>query len=187
MFKCAYMYFKLVDGKVCVEQTTSALFRKVVEKDNIFECCDVIKSELDDLKSELKSCKKIIRILYEDVQIGKTTPSAVWDITNRDRVEEMQINSCARDEGWQNIANRRRKPQNTRGQLQQLPLHTSNQFTPLLNLKEDVEGPRYPRNGSCYKVLSNSMVKNDKREIVIIGDSHARNCAAELQRQLGRK
>ena len=75
----------------------------------------------------------------------------------------------------------------TRGQLQQLPLHTSNQFTPLLNLKEDVEGSRYPRNGSCYKVLSNNMVKNDKRKIVIIEDSHARNCASGLQRQLGRK
>ena len=95
----------MADGKVCVEQTVPALFRKVVEKDNICECCDIIKSELDDLKSELKSCKEIIRILYEDVQSGKTTPRAVWDITNRDRVEEMQINPCARDEGWQNIVN----------------------------------------------------------------------------------
>ena len=157
---------------MCVEQTAPALFRKVVEKDNICECCDIIKSELDDLKSELKSCKEIIRILYEDAQIGKKTPCAVRDITNRDRVEEMQINPCARDEGWQNIVNQRRKPQITRGQLQQLPSHISNQFTPLLNLKEDVEGSRYPRNGSSYKVLINSMVKNDKRKIVIIGDSH---------------
>ena len=52
---------------MCVEQTAPALFRKVVEKDNICECCDIIKSELDDLKSELKSCKEIIRILYEDI------------------------------------------------------------------------------------------------------------------------
>ena len=106
---------------------------------------------------------------------------------NRDRAEEMQINSCAQDEGWQNVVNRRRKPQNTREQLQQLPLHISNQFTLLLNLKEDAEGLRHPRNGSCNKVMSNSMVKNDKWKIVIIGDSHARNCAARLQRQLGRK
>jgi len=81
----------------------------------------------------------------------------------------------------------RKKPQNTRGQLPKLPLHISNHFTPLLNLREDVEGSRHPSNGSCNKVMSNSMEKNDKRKIVIIGDSHVRNCAAGLQRQLGRK
>ena len=63
----------------------------------------------------------------------------------------------------------------------------SNQFTPLLNLNEDVEGSRHPSNGNCNKVMSNSMVKNDKRKFVIIGDSLARNFAAGLQRQLGRK
>jgi hypothetical protein len=31
------------------------------------------------------------------------------------------------------------------------------------------------------------MVKKDKRKIVIIGDSHARNCAAELHHRLGKK
>ena len=58
-----------------VEQITPALFSKVVVKDNICECCDTIKSEL-------KSCKEIIRTLYEDVQIGKTTPRATGDIMN---------------------------------------------------------------------------------------------------------
>jgi len=96
----------MADGKVCVEQITPALYSKMVVKDNICECCDIIKSELDDLKSELKSCKEIIRILCEDVQISKTTPRATGDIMNRDLAEEMQINSCAQDEGWQNVANR---------------------------------------------------------------------------------
>ena len=72
-------------------------------KDNICECCNKIKSELDDLKSELKSCKEIIRILYEDVQFGKPTPRVAWDRINRDQITLMQINSCAQDEGWQNI------------------------------------------------------------------------------------
>jgi len=143
----------MADGRVRVEQITPALFSKVVVKDNICECCDIIKSELEDLKSELKSCKEIIRILYEDVQIGKTIPRATGDIMNRDRDEEMQINSCAQDEGWRNVVSRRKKPQNTRKQLQQLRLHISNQFTPLLNLKEDVEGSRHPRNGRCNKVI----------------------------------
>jgi len=59
----------MADGRLGVEQITPALFSKVVVKDNICECCDIINSELDDLNSELKSCEEIIRILYEDVQI----------------------------------------------------------------------------------------------------------------------
>jgi len=106
---------KMANGRVRVEQITPALFIKVVVKDNICECCDIIISDLEDLKSELKLCKEIIRILYEDVQIGKMTPRATGDIMNRDLAEEMQINSCAQDEEWQNVVNRRRKPQNTRG------------------------------------------------------------------------
>jgi predicted phosphodiesterase len=32
-----------------------------------------------------------------------------------------------------------------------------------------------------------SGMQNDKCKIVLIGDSHVRNCATELQQQLGRK
>jgi len=60
----------MANGKVSVEQVVQVLLSKVVEKDNTCECCNKIKSELDDLKSELKSCKEITRILYEDVQFG---------------------------------------------------------------------------------------------------------------------
>jgi hypothetical protein len=83
--------------------------------------------------------------------------------------------------------NRRKKPQNIRGQYQQLPLHISNQFAPLLNLKENIEGLRHPIRNSCNKALSGCAVKNDKWKSVIIGDSHARNCTAGLQRRLGKK
>jgi hypothetical protein len=175
------------DSKVHVEQIAPAICNKVVVKDNICECCNMIKSELDVLKSELKSCKEIIRILYEDAQTGKSTPCAVEDISNGDRMEEIQTNLCAQNGGWRNVVNRKKKPQNTRRQLQKLPLHISNQFAPLLNLKEVVEGSSHLKNDGCDKVLSDNTLKNDKRKIVIIGDSHARNCAAGLKRQLGRK
>ena len=81
----------------------------------------------------------------------------------------------------------KKRPEKIRRQLQQLSLHTSNQFEPLFNLKEDTEVSRCRRVDSRYKVSSNNTVKNDKRKIVIIGDSHARNCAAGLHHQLGRK
>ena len=77
----------MADGKVCVEQTAPVLFSNVVVKDNICECCNKIRSELDELKSELKSCREIIRILHEEAQVCKSTPRAAWDITNRDRIK----------------------------------------------------------------------------------------------------
>jgi hypothetical protein len=130
---------KMADGKVCVEQSAPVLLSKVVVKENICECCNIIESELVELKSELKSCREIIRKLHEEVQVGKSTPHAAWDMTNRDRIEQTQINAWPQDGGWQNPSNGRRRPQRVRIQLQQLPLHTSNQFEPLLNLNEDIE------------------------------------------------
>jgi len=177
----------MADGNVRVEQIAPALCSKVVVKDNICECCNKIKLELDDLKSELKSCKEIIRILHENVQIDKSTLCATEVVANKDRMEEIQTNLCAQNEGWQNVVNRKKKPHNAVRQLRQLPLCTSNQFAQLLNLNDDVVGLRHPKNDSYFKVLSDITVKNDKRKIVIIRDSHARNCAAGLQRQLGRK
>ena len=95
----------MADGNVRVEQITPALCSKVVVKDNICECCNKIKSELDDLKSELKSCKEIIQILYENVQIYKSTLCATEVVANKDCMEEIQTNLCAQNEGWQYVVN----------------------------------------------------------------------------------
>ena len=93
-------------------------------------------------------------------------------------------------------SNRRRKPQQIRPNLQQSPLRTSNQFEPLANLND---GEEYPKcfnqvqvsNGLTVKRqgLSQSVKKtnNIKHNIVIIGDSYARNCAAELRQNLDTK
>jgi hypothetical protein len=50
----------MADGKVYVEQIAPVLVSNVVVKENICECCNIIKSELVELKSELKSCREII-------------------------------------------------------------------------------------------------------------------------------
>jgi hypothetical protein len=41
----------MADGTVYVEQTAPALCSKEVVKDNLCECCNIIKSELDVLKT----------------------------------------------------------------------------------------------------------------------------------------
>jgi hypothetical protein len=52
-----------------------------------------MREELDELKSELKSCREIIRILREETQVFKTTPHEVWNIANGDQIEEIQDNT----------------------------------------------------------------------------------------------
>jgi len=187
----------MADGKVFEVQIAPVLQSELVEKNNICECCNLMRAELEELKSELKSCREIIRIIQEEAQVIKSTPYAAWNIVNGDRTEELQANV---QDGWrQNSSNRRRRPQNIRTQLQQLPVHTSNRFELLTNLKDDNGGSRCSTLESRYKEWGDHMVrkqsgiknvvkaKNDKRKTVIIGDSHIRNCAAELQQQLGRK
>jgi len=156
-----------------------------------------MRADIEELKSELKSCREIIRIIQEEAQVIKSTPYAAWNIVNGDRTEELQ--ASVQDGWWQNSSNRRRRLQNIRRQLQQLPVHTSNRFEPLTNLKDENGVSRCSTMESRYKELSDHMVrkqsgiknvvkaKNDKRKIVINGDSHIRNCAARLQQQLGRK
>ena len=94
-------------------------------------------------------------------------------------------------------SNRRKKQQYTKKNLQQLTLETSNQYATLANLNEESEFPGYvpavkrskPSNYHCMKrrpVIPNaSKTKRVKQKIAIMGDSHARKSAAELQHCLG--
>jgi hypothetical protein len=54
---------------VCELQTAPELNNNILINTNICGCCDVIRSELDKLKTELKSCMEIIRVLHEEMQI----------------------------------------------------------------------------------------------------------------------
>jgi hypothetical protein len=177
----------MAEDNVRINQTAPVLIRNIVVKDKICECCDIIQTELDELKLELKSCREIIRILQEEARVSTTMPHEVWDIPNGELIEKTQTNSWHQGNGWQNSTNQRRRPQKISRQLQQIPLHTSNKFELLLNLKDDTEKSKCSRMDRRYKVKSDNMMKSDKQKIVITGDSHARNCAPELLHQLKSK
>ena len=114
---------------------------------------------------------------------------------NEDHKGKESHNSSLNDEWSHCSSNRRRKPQQIRRNLQHVPLQNSNYFEPLCNGNEypkcltsvnqvQVSSSRMTKRGG----LSQSVKKNNiKQHIVIIGDSHARNCAAELQHNLGTK
>ena len=131
----------------------------LVEKENICECCVIMKAELDELKSELSSCKEIVRILQEEVR-EYSTSQPVWNKVNDDHKGKVPVNSSVRN-GWsQCSSNRRRKPQQMRRNLQQLPIQTSNKFEPLVNLNDCSGYPRCPTAADLIQVPSNHMTKH---------------------------
>jgi hypothetical protein len=86
--------------------------------------------------------------------------------------------------------------QYTRRSLRQVPLETSNQFAPVANLNEYSEFRRYVPSVKRSQSSNNryvrrrpvvqivNKIKHVNKKIVIIGDGHARNSAAELQHTL---
>ena len=104
---------------------------------------------------------------------------------------------CITD-GHKCSSNRRRKPQQIRN-LQQLPIGTSNKVEPLVNLNDGNGYPRCLTAADLIQVQSNHVtihqglsqsvkkINNIGQNIVIIGNSHARKCAAELEQNLSKK
>jgi len=158
-----------------------------------------MKVEFNELKLELNSCNEIIRILQEEMREFSKMAQPAWNNVNDDHNGKESVNSSLNDKWSHHSSNRRRKPQQRRRNLQQLPLQTSNYFEPLANLIDGNEYPKCLTFVNQIQVSSNPMTKrrslspsvkktnNIKHNIVIIGDSHGWNCAAELQHNLGTK
>ena len=50
------------------ETITAPVFNSVLsEKENVCECCEIMKVAFNELKLELNSCTEIIRILQEEM------------------------------------------------------------------------------------------------------------------------
>jgi hypothetical protein len=174
-------------SKECIEDSAPVLSDNVVEKEYICEGCNSMRLELNDLKIELKSCKEIIRMLHEETQVNKATQCAERDKKQGDQIEVIQSNTWTQSGNWQFTSDHRRRPRKIRRQFQQTSLQTSNQFDPLLNLEEGGEVLRCSKINGRDKVARENRARKFERKIVIIGDSHARNCATELYHRLGKK
>jgi hypothetical protein len=57
----------MADGKCCEVLTVPVFNGELVGKSNICECCSIMRTQLHELKSELNSCREIIKILQEEV------------------------------------------------------------------------------------------------------------------------
>jgi len=172
--------------------------RTVSDKNHVVcDCCGKITAERNEMKLELSSFREIPRIPQEETR--EISPSTrPTENKGNEGYENKAPYTLSTNEEWTSFSsNRRKKQQYTRENLRQLTLETSNQYATLANLNEESEFPGYvpavkrskPSNYHCMKrrpVIQNaSKTKRMKQKIVIIGDSHARNSAAELQHCLG--
>jgi chromosome segregation ATPase len=174
----------ITDGKVISVKIPQ---RKLSDnKEVICECCVNLEAELKEVKSELSSLREIIRILQEEIHDIRSTTQPI------EKKGKRTFDAFPSSEEWITLSsNSRRKLQHTRRIPQQPPLESSNQFTNLTNLNDKEHSRRLTtvtqELSDCRKkrrssVLSVKKTKNEKHKLTIIGDSHARNCAAELQK-----
>jgi hypothetical protein len=91
-----------------------------------------MRVEFSNFKLELNSYNEIIRILEEEI---KKMAQPTLNKVNEDLNGMESDNSTSYNKWSHYSSNRRRKPQQIRTNLQQLPLRTSNQFELLANLK----------------------------------------------------
>ena len=162
--------------------------RKLSDKKEETACdfCETMQLELKNVKLELSSLREILRVLQEEMQniIQSSKPTK----NNRNEVcEGEESYTLSARQKWTTLpSNRRRKLPPTNTNFRQLPLVTSNKFAALANLKSENQFPDYVPRMNYHKLrrspfLNARKTKQTKQQIIIVGDSHARNSAAELK------
>jgi hypothetical protein len=82
-----------------VAEVTSAQVSESIlsdKKENVCECWEIIKLELNEMKSELSSCKEIIRALQEEMREISPPTQPVLNQANGDRNGEESYNSSVK-------------------------------------------------------------------------------------------
>ena len=168
-----------------------------VNKENSCECCIHSSMELREVKLELSSCREIIRILQEEIRNNHASSQFSASKLNAVTVHNDFKTPTTREDWTIHSTNRRSYSRVTSSNPKHSPLITSNQFALLVNLKDDNVNPSCaPLNKrsqpirNCYMKrrpaqLSVKQTQSVKHKVVIIGDSHTRNSAAELQHTMG--
>ena len=158
-------------------------------------------SELNEVKSELSSCKEIIRILHEEICEINSLYKLYGNEVNEDLSNKESNNPLASEKWTYRSSHRSKHPRLARRNLRQLPLETSNQFAPLTNLNEDnechsattinktttpvitQEQARASKSNSARR-LNSKTPHRSVRKVLVVGDSHARLCATKIKSEI---
>ena len=162
-------------------------------KEENCKCCKKLTVKISEIQMELSSCREIIRILQEEIR-ESSSHQATGNKGSEDTQSKQWCNLKRRGEWTIQASNQRRHPRYTRGHThtQQLHLETSNHYSALANLNEDSEHPRNVLQSAQDQSVKGRSVKQSvkenqmgKQKLIIIGDSHARKSASELQHNIG--
>jgi hypothetical protein len=142
-----------------------------------------LSSELYKAQQEILSYEKVIQVLREELINMDQRARPVSN--SRSEHLDAQRSSFKQNDEWHQVPFTSRKAKTTKNSSLQIipPIH--NKFELLSNLKEDSDLPSRvnqikPRS---IKVKNSSAAK---RNVLIIGDSHARGSASRLQLNLGK-
>jgi len=181
------VYYKMASVKTVskncsryIDQTSS------VDETNLCANCFALKDQIQVITAELKSAQLIFNILQNDFNSKEIEP-----ITSKNAT------TCVNSNKWEQVPTNKTKTTKTSTvkQLQPQPIRTIiNRYAALNNLQNHVQNhhprehdnsnasqERYGRAPNYNKTTSDEK----RRKIIIIGDSHTRGCAQELQHYLG--
>lgn len=162
------------------------------------DCCSQMLKELSEVKNELSSCKEVIRILQDDLQEIYASHQSLVNKASDDPAHK-GLKTLTSNEDWSSNSSKRRNYSKVVSREPScFALATYNQFDPLTNLKDRTDhlrsAPLVKRSLPVYDSKTKrppmqsrtKKTREVKQKIVILGDSHTRNCAAGLQHAMGK-
>jgi hypothetical protein len=187
---------KMAELSSCVDECVSFNSTES-DKTHQFSCtnCLKYKCELEKVTQELLTARKIIQLLQEDT-ITDADTTAIKPSVN----PHVSTNTSDNWELVTGVSNNSSKYRNrNRVAQEQFPIPVipiTNRFDALYNLEIDAESPSNTRNHSAkYQhskktaLLSENKVRRPpivkQKRILLIGDSHVRDCSSELGKYLG--
>jgi len=157
-----------------------------VNSDFKWICCQHLQQELDTALVELKTPKKIIELLQEET--NSTAPSTTANTQGRNTIYDSSARNSDLEENtsgnWGKVAYTRRKYNKQSDARRRQPIPTIvNCFTLPDSHREESEACHFT--GLVEKIAAvqtnnKCISKPQRNKILILGDSHARGCAAEL-------
>jgi len=150
-----------------------------------------MENHLEMLISELKSTRLIIKMLQEDIKLTSTGTRNQANLA--DHVEH---NSNGKKYSWKEVSRTSltaAKLQKYTNQMGTVSFLSTNRYDPLSSFSEDDDTPastvasRIARPRHTEKLMMNYKkqgLKMNQWKVMILGDSHARGCAAELSHLL---
>jgi hypothetical protein len=149
-------------------------------------CCERLQQELEATLLELKTARTIIKLLQEEVN---STPRSISDNTRGRNIPSVSNSSNdypkkKNPHNWKQVSYNTRK-YNTQSEIQgPQPIPTViNRYDLLSNLQEESEAFQFQGmvdKIEMVKAKTSCTSRRCKNKIIIIGDSHARGCAAEV-------